>query len=148
MMQVFNEINSRKLGAYEFNVFEGFFNNALFLFIEVFTIVIQIALVELGGEFTTTSHLSSTQHLICIAIGAFSIVWGFFVKLIPTRFFSFTLDQKPLSKAESMKSLPALLRKSTKAMEKKVSRVGSEKNFGKLDLGQMKMFKSMRTFKY
>ena len=28
--QVFNEINSRKLGEYEFNVFAGFFNNFLF----------------------------------------------------------------------------------------------------------------------
>ena len=33
MMQVFNEINSRKIGAYEFNVFEGFFNNGMFLLI-------------------------------------------------------------------------------------------------------------------
>ena len=148
MMQVFNEINSRKIGAQEFNVFDGFFNNPLFLFIELFTMAIQIALVELGGEFTTTSHLTTNQHLICIVIGAIWIIWGFFVKLIPTRFFSFSLDQKPLSKAESMKSLPAILRKSTKAFEKKASRVGSEKIYGKLELGQMKMFKSMKTFAY
>lgn len=66
MMQVFNEINSRKIGANEYNVFDGFFNNSLFIFIEIFTIAIQIALVELGGEFTTTSHLTYNQHLICI----------------------------------------------------------------------------------
>jgi len=39
-MQVFNEINSRKLGEREFNVFEGFFNNWLFLFIIIVTIVV------------------------------------------------------------------------------------------------------------
>ena len=42
MMQVFNEINSRKIGAYEFNVFEGFFNNWMFLLIEITTIAVQI----------------------------------------------------------------------------------------------------------
>jgi len=36
-MQIFNEINARKLGAHEYNVFEGFFNNWLFLGILIFT---------------------------------------------------------------------------------------------------------------
>ncbi len=44
-MQVFNEINARKLGAYEYNVFKGFFNNGLFLFIMVVTIIVQIVMV-------------------------------------------------------------------------------------------------------
>lgn len=39
-LQVFNEINSRKLGKDEYNVFKGFFNNLLFLLIIVFTIVV------------------------------------------------------------------------------------------------------------
>jgi Ca2+ transporting ATPase len=38
-MQVFNEINSRKLGQ-TLNVFSGFFNNLLFLIIILFTIVV------------------------------------------------------------------------------------------------------------
>lgn len=38
-MQIFNQINSRKLGN-ELNVFEGFFNNWLFLAIMAFTIVV------------------------------------------------------------------------------------------------------------
>jgi len=33
MMQLFNQINSRKLGAKEFNIFERFFNNFLFLLV-------------------------------------------------------------------------------------------------------------------
>ena len=44
-MQVFNEINARKLGEKEYNVFKGFFNNWLFLSILIFTIVIQIVMV-------------------------------------------------------------------------------------------------------
>jgi len=39
-LQVFNEINARKLKSSEFNVFKGFFNNPLFLFVLVFTVVI------------------------------------------------------------------------------------------------------------
>jgi hypothetical protein len=38
MLQVFNEINSRKLGDKEFNVFHRFFNNWLFIFITFLTI--------------------------------------------------------------------------------------------------------------
>jgi Ca2+ transporting ATPase len=45
MMQVFNEINSRKLGVHDYNVFKGFFNNWLFLIIIIFTIVVQCVLV-------------------------------------------------------------------------------------------------------
>lgn len=39
-MQLFNQINARKLGSREFNVFAGFFNNGLFLFIAAITFVI------------------------------------------------------------------------------------------------------------
>jgi magnesium-transporting ATPase (P-type) len=44
-MQVFNQINARKLGVYEYNVFRGFFNNWLFLFIMIVTIGVQICMV-------------------------------------------------------------------------------------------------------
>lgn len=39
-MQIFNEINARKLGEREFNIFSGFFNNYLFIMILVGTLVI------------------------------------------------------------------------------------------------------------
>ena len=48
-MQVFNEINSRKLGDKDYNVFAGFFNNFIFIFVILFTIVIQVVLVNYGG---------------------------------------------------------------------------------------------------
>jgi len=48
-MQLFNQINARKLGAREFNVFAGFFNNGLFVFIAGLTFVVQIAMVNYGG---------------------------------------------------------------------------------------------------
>lgn len=147
MMQVFNEINSRKIGEFEFNVFEGFFNNMLFLFIEVITIVVQIVLVEMGGEAVKTSHLTPAQHGMCIAIGAFSIVVGVFIKFIPKRWFSFRVNQKPMTEAESQKSIKRILRKPTTSYSR-LSRAGSEKNFTKLDMGKMKAIKNMKTFQY
>ena len=64
MMQVFNEINSRKIEEYEFDVFKGFCNNRLFVIIEVLTITVQIILVEYGGEAVKTSPLDKTQHFV------------------------------------------------------------------------------------
>lgn len=50
-MQVFNQINARKLQEGEFNVFAGFFTNILFLSITIITIIVQMVMIELGGKF-------------------------------------------------------------------------------------------------
>lgn len=88
LMQIFNEINSRKLGEREFNVLAGFFNNGLFIFICLATIAIQVAIVEYGGASLRTVPLTIEQHLICVAIGLFTMVWCIFVKFIPVSLFS------------------------------------------------------------
>jgi Ca2+ transporting ATPase len=44
-MQIFNEINSRKIGESEFNVFADFFDNSLFILILIFTVIVQVLLV-------------------------------------------------------------------------------------------------------
>lgn len=82
-MQIFNEINARKLKADEINVFSNFFNNWLFIIIEVVTIGVQILLVHYGGRAMKCSRLTMHQHLICVGIGMFSLVVGLIVKLIP-----------------------------------------------------------------
>jgi|LauGreDrversion4_2_1035121.scaffolds.fasta_scaffold441024_1 hypothetical protein len=80
-MQIFNEINARKLGAKEFNVFAGFLNNPLFLLILISTMVVQYFMVQIGGASVRTIPLSNDQHLYCLAIGAGSLPWGVIVKL-------------------------------------------------------------------
>ena len=87
-MQVFNEVNCRKLKRNEFNVFKGFFNNWLFLVIEFFTVVVQVLIVQFGDGFIKTSPLSAEQHGICFAIGACSLIMGIVVKLIPEGVFN------------------------------------------------------------
>jgi len=57
-MQIFNQINARLLEEGEFNVFAGIFKNLLFVFIIVLTVVIQIAMCEVGGKFVKTSSLT------------------------------------------------------------------------------------------
>ena len=73
-LQLFNEINSRKLGEFEYNPFKGFFNNILFLLILVFTIVIQIVMVQYGGQSVRTVPLTAEEHGICIGIGATTLI--------------------------------------------------------------------------
>jgi Ca2+-transporting ATPase len=55
-MQIFNLINSRKIGD-ELNVFSYFFNNKWFIIIFLTTIAIQMVLVEIGGRFVKTYPL-------------------------------------------------------------------------------------------
>jgi hypothetical protein len=83
MMQVFNEINSRKLGAHDYNVFESFFNNWLFIGIIIFTIVVQTVLVQYGGTPLRCWPLTIEQHAICIGLGVFSLINGTLYLLVP-----------------------------------------------------------------
>lgn len=88
MLQVFNEINCRKLKSNELNVFSNFFNNPLFLIILVSTVVVQYICVEFGGKSLRTVPLTTEEHLICIGLGSLSIFAGFFFKLLlPARLF-------------------------------------------------------------
>ena len=76
MMQVFNEINCRKINPDELNVFAGFFNNYFFLGIISFSVIVQILLVEVGGPIVKVVPLSITEHLTCVIIGALCIPYG------------------------------------------------------------------------
>lgn len=82
MMQVFNEINARKLKTYELNVFENFFNNPLFLIIIVGTIIIQLIMVKYGGESMKTVELSTNENLLCVLLGSTSLIYGLGIKML------------------------------------------------------------------
>ncbi|BBN09745.1 hypothetical protein MPTK1_4g22320 [Marchantia polymorpha subsp. ruderalis] len=79
--QIFNEVNARKPD--KFNIFKGFFNNRLFLYVLIFTVGIQILIVEFAGVFTSTCHLRWDRWLICVALGIFSWPLAVVVKLFP-----------------------------------------------------------------
>ena len=88
-MQVFNEINSRKLGDKEYNVFAGFFNNSLFISILIFTIVVQLILVEVGGQACRCAPQTWQYNLAAIGIGFGSLIFGLLAKIaIPSSIFN------------------------------------------------------------
>ncbi|XP_048409132.1 plasma membrane calcium-transporting ATPase 1-like isoform X1 [Stegostoma tigrinum] len=83
MMQLFNEINARKIHG-ERNVFEAIFRNPIFCSIIVGTFLIQIIIVEFGGKPFSCSGLTLDQWLWCIFIGVGELLWGQVISTIPT----------------------------------------------------------------
>jgi len=113
MMQLFNMINARKLGEREFNVFSGFFNNWLFLAVYALMWVVQLLSVQFGGRPLRTVPLNTEQNIICAGIGAFSLVWSLFVKLIPGSWFDWVrMPEHEMDDKEEEQSITANLRKS------------------------------------
>lgn len=114
-MQIFNEINARKLGEHELNVFKGFFNNLLFLWIILATCAIQVLMVQYGGASVRTIPLSYHEHLICLAIGMFSLVQGVIVKTtLPVEWFRWLrIKDEPMTAEEAEHSAIAIVRKPT-----------------------------------
>eukprot|EP00736_Rhodelphis_marinus_P009795 Rmarinus@m.10054 len=70
--QIFNEINSRKLNN-EKNPFKGMFHSSLFVIIIVITVGLQVFIVEVGGDFTSTHGLTSSQWGWCLLFGFISM---------------------------------------------------------------------------
>nr|Q98SH2.2 RecName: Full=Plasma membrane calcium-transporting ATPase 1; AltName: Full=Plasma membrane calcium ATPase isoform 1; Short=PMCA1; AltName: Full=Plasma membrane calcium pump isoform 1 [Gallus gallus] len=83
MMQLFNEINARKIHG-ERNVFEGIFNNAIFCTIVLGTFVVQIIIVQFGGKPFSCSKLSIEQWLWSVFLGMGTLLWGQLISTIPT----------------------------------------------------------------
>lgn len=83
MMQLFNEINARKIHG-ERNVFEGIFNNMIFCTIVFGTFVIQIVIVQFGGKPFSCVGLNIEQWLWCIFLGFGCLLWGQVISTIPT----------------------------------------------------------------
>uniref|UniRef100_A0A8C7YL25 Calcium-transporting ATPase n=1 Tax=Oryzias sinensis TaxID=183150 RepID=A0A8C7YL25_9TELE len=83
LMQLFNEINARKIHG-ERNVFEGIFNNLIFCSIVFGTFVIQIVIVQFGGKPFSCVALTIDQWLWCTFFGFSSLLWGQVISSIPT----------------------------------------------------------------
>ncbi|XP_020569773.1 plasma membrane calcium-transporting ATPase 1 isoform X4 [Oryzias latipes] len=83
LMQLFNEINARKIHG-ERNVFDGIFNNLIFCSIVFGTFVIQIVIVQFGGKPFSCVALTIDQWLWCTFFGFSSLLWGQVISSIPT----------------------------------------------------------------
>lgn len=49
----------------------------------IFTVSVQYAIVQFGGEFAAVTALTTQQWIACVAIGAISIPWGMILRFIP-----------------------------------------------------------------
>ncbi|XP_067880287.1 plasma membrane calcium-transporting ATPase 3-like isoform X6 [Heterodontus francisci] len=83
LMQLFNEVNARKIHG-ERNVFEGMHKNPIFCSIVLGTFGIQIVIVEFGGMPFSCAPLNIEQWLWCILIGVGELLWGQLIAVIPT----------------------------------------------------------------
>lgn len=60
----------------ELNIFENFFSNSIFLGVLAFTAFLQVLMVEVFGDFASTTGLAWDMWLFSIGVGALSIPFG------------------------------------------------------------------------
>ncbi|XP_053326145.1 plasma membrane calcium-transporting ATPase 2 isoform X2 [Spea bombifrons] len=101
MMQLFNEINARKIHG-ERNVFDGIFKNPIFCVIVLGTFAIQIVIVQFGGKPFSCSPLQLDQWMWCIFLGFGELVWGQVIASIPTSRLKFLKGAGHLTQKEEI----------------------------------------------
>ena len=84
LLQVFNELNCRKLGT-ELNIFERAFANGMFWMLWVFTLVAQVVIVEVGSKALSVHEegLTAQQWGICVGLGATPLAWRVVLVSLP-----------------------------------------------------------------
>ncbi|XP_038579004.1 plasma membrane calcium-transporting ATPase 3b isoform X3 [Micropterus salmoides] len=83
LMQLFNEINARKIHG-ERNVFDGIFANPIFCSIVLGTFAVQIVIVQWGGKPFSCAPLNMEQWLWCLFVGVGELLWGQVIATVPT----------------------------------------------------------------
>ena len=79
-------VNSRKIND-ELNIFDGIMSNKMFVIMWVFICTFQIFVIEVLKTIMECCRdgLPWQHWVIAIALGLFSWVWDFFIKLVPDR---------------------------------------------------------------
>uniref|UniRef100_W5N924 Calcium-transporting ATPase n=1 Tax=Lepisosteus oculatus TaxID=7918 RepID=W5N924_LEPOC len=101
MMQLFNEINARKIHG-ERNVFDGIFRNPIFCSIVVGTFAIQIIIVQFGGKPFSCSPLDIDKWMWCVFLGMGELIWGQVISTIPTSRLKFLKEAGQLTQKDEM----------------------------------------------
>uniref|UniRef100_A0A4W5LWP8 Calcium-transporting ATPase n=1 Tax=Hucho hucho TaxID=62062 RepID=A0A4W5LWP8_9TELE len=85
LMQLFNEINARKIHG-ERNVFDGIFHNPIFLMLfnhDIYLIIVFV-IVQFGGKPFSCTPLNVEQWLWCLLVGVGELLWGQLITTVPT----------------------------------------------------------------
>ncbi|KAI0501520.1 hypothetical protein KFK09_016465 [Dendrobium nobile] len=79
--QVFNEISSREME--KIDVLHGILQNYIFIGVVISTAIFQVIIVQLLGDFASTTPLTPWQWLVTVFIGFLSMPIAAAIKLIP-----------------------------------------------------------------
>jgi P-type Ca2+ transporter type 2B len=80
--QVFNEFTSREIYG-EWNVLKGVLQNKSFLGVIFFTVIMQILLVQFGGDFISCTPLDAGQWFACVGFSFVGFLLGIAMRWIP-----------------------------------------------------------------
>lgn len=131
-MQIFNELNSRRLDN-KFNVFESVLRNYWFLGINAVMVGGQIMIIFIGGEAFSVTQLSGILWAVCIICSLGCLPWAVVLRLIPDRQFgivfnaivyAMTFMLRPIAKAFNVVAhgFKGLFRPVTRLTRRKISR--------------------------
>ncbi|XP_034440638.1 plasma membrane calcium-transporting ATPase 2 isoform X1 [Hippoglossus hippoglossus] len=101
MMQLFNEINARKIHG-ERNVFDGIFRNPIFCTIVFGTFAVQIVIVQFGGKPFSCKPLDLEKWMWCVFLGLGELIWGQVISTIPNSRLRFLRRAGQLSKKDDL----------------------------------------------
>ncbi|KAJ2726235.1 plasma membrane calcium [Coemansia sp. Benny D115] len=82
-LQVFNQINCRRIQPHEFNVFANIHRDTGFILVQVFIIAAQWLIVTYGGIAFSTVPLTGVQWLGTLFIGVLSLPVGLLIRFLP-----------------------------------------------------------------
>ncbi|KAJ2776821.1 plasma membrane calcium [Coemansia interrupta] len=82
-LQVFNQINCRRIQPHEFNVFANIHRDTGFILVQIFIVFAQWVLVTYGGIAFSTVPLTSAQWAGTLFIGMLSLPVGLFIRFLP-----------------------------------------------------------------
>ena len=131
-MQVFNQINARKLKDGEINVVSGICGNWLFLAVTAVTFLIQMAMVQVGGRAVQAYPLTLSQNLWCLLFGASELVFAVLLKFLPLCMFQcISIDDAPDPEGHN-RSAKSMMKSSSKMPTAKDSKTKERKKGSKI----------------
>jgi len=87
-MQVFNEVNSRKI-ADEYNFVSGIFTSKIFMGVLIITVVLQIIIMTTPfGDFFSVNPLEWYEWVLTVSIGAGTVPWSLAIRFVSRTCFS------------------------------------------------------------
>lgn len=82
LCQLFNELNARSIGD-KWDVLSGVTTNPIFIGVIIFTALMQLFIVEVGGDFTKTAPLTLMEWLRTLGLALITIPVGVLMRFIP-----------------------------------------------------------------